>query len=264
MEAVSAGDGDACAAIRRYWVNKFHVSAASTRPWIGFAGEYLGALRRARSALHQGQEIHCCRAGRRSHARWQKARQGGACSQQRLNTAYVLKESSRRCGAASARAGRDASSENWRQPRSGGKPWQRVRRRWSIVAAGWDRSLLPASKVSLGFVEELQQQIRVVQRRAAACWQRISQTRSHLHAPALCFAAFDEGSGCRRANQCRGFAFAVIAANGGAIASLDMMDKASALIHIPAATTKQPALILRWVKASTRLHGNGANILRKR
>ena len=116
------------------------------------------ATQRPGPKLHQGPEVHAAFASREPHATADK----------RLNTAYLLKESFGQLWDYAREGWARRFFDNWRASLK----WQRLKpyeefaemieRHWDGIAA----YCKPENKVSLGFVEGLNNKIRVIQRRA--------------------------------------------------------------------------------------------------
>ncbi len=117
------------------------------------------------SQLHQGTEIHAVVASRESHPEGQATL---LAANKRLNTAYLLRESFGQLWDYNSEAWARRFFENWRASLK----WQRLEpyekfaemidRHWDGIAAYCKAE----NKVSLGFVEGLNNKIRVIQRRA--------------------------------------------------------------------------------------------------
>ena len=148
--------------------DKFHV--------IRHLGEALDAVRKsgmrgsraASAATSRVRNIRCCRAKRTSRSTARKALKTLLAANKRLNTAYVLKESFGQLWSYEREGWARRFFENWRASLK----WQRLKpyekfaeminRHWDGIAAYCRLE----NKVSLGFVEGLNNKIRVIQRRA--------------------------------------------------------------------------------------------------
>ena len=126
------------------------------------------ATQRPRSKLHQGPEVHAAFASGEPHSGRQEALKKLLVANKRLNTAYLLKESFGQLWDYEREGWARRFFENWRASLK----WQRlapyekfaemIDRHWDGIAA----YCKPENKVSLGFVEGLNNKIRVIQRRA--------------------------------------------------------------------------------------------------
>src|SRR5580693_6081657 len=122
----------------------------------------------SRAALYQGPEVHVAVAQGEPLARRQEGVEYVVGANRRLNTAYVLKESFGQLWSYEREGWARRFFENWRASLK----WQRLKpyekfaklidRHWDGVAAYCRLE----NKVSLGFVEGLNNKIRVIQRRA--------------------------------------------------------------------------------------------------
>ena len=149
--------------------DKFHV--------LRHLGEALDKVRkpRVRAAqrqgppLHQGPEVHAAVAPREPHPGGPRKRSSTLlAANKRLNTAYLLKESFGQLWDYESEGWARRFFENWRASLK----WQRLKpyekfaemieRHWDGIAA----YCKPENKVALGFVEGLNNKIRVIQRRA--------------------------------------------------------------------------------------------------
>ncbi len=149
--------------------DKFHVCATWARPWTRCASSEYARLTRQRAPFHQGAEVHAaCRIGRTSRSQGRQALKLLLAANKRLNTAYLLKESFGQLWDYEREGWARRFFENWRAALK----WQRLKpyekfaamieRHWDGIAAYCQ----PENKVSLGFVEGLNNKIRVIQRRA--------------------------------------------------------------------------------------------------
>ena len=120
-------------------------------------------------ALHQGAEVHAALApGESDTAKARQSLKVLLAANKRLNTAYLLKESFGQLWDYEREGWARRFFENWRASLK----WQRLKpyekfaamidRHWDGIAAYCQ----PENKVSLGFVEGLNNKIRVIQRRA--------------------------------------------------------------------------------------------------
>ena len=233
VEAVSAGG-------RRMHRRPRFCSTSSTscaiwaRLWIRFARAKWAACGPG-PALHQGPEIHIAVAQGEPHAGWQEGIEDVAWPNKRLNTAYVLKESFGQLWSYEREGWARRFFENWRASLK----WQRLKpyekfaemidRHWHGVAAYCQ----PENKVSLGFVEGLNNKIRVIQRRAYGLRnEEYLRLKIDLHAagaiaaPRAC-STFVHQPDDGEARQC-------VAEHPCECAiAMDMMDNASALPTCP-------------------------------
>ena len=151
------------------------------------AQDRIRAAQRQGSALHQGAEIHAALAPREPHPGGQADRSRLLlAANKRLNTAYLLKESFGQLWDYEREGWARRFFENWRASLK----WQRLEpyenfaemidRHWDGIAA----YCKPENKVSLGFVEGLNNKIRVIQTpRLRATRRGISAPQGpHLHA----------------------------------------------------------------------------------
>ena len=147
--------------------DKFTSCGISVKLWIRFARANMDDLRAATGATSRARNTHCCRARRTSHS-MARALKTLLSANKRLNTAYVLKESFGQLWSYEREGWARRFFENWR----GSLKWQRLKpfekfaamidRHWDGIAAYCQAE----NKVSLGFVEGLNNKIRVIQRRA--------------------------------------------------------------------------------------------------
>jgi transposase len=128
----------------------------------------IAAPRRQAPALYEGAEIHPPVAPGKSRRHGPQEPEAAAGADKRLNTAYLLKESFGQLWDHNREAWAWKFFDNWRASLK----WQRLKpykkfaemieRYWDALAA----YCKPQNKVSLGFVEGLNNKIRVMQRRA--------------------------------------------------------------------------------------------------
>ena len=133
-----------------------------------FARASMPGSRAASGATSRARNTRCCRARRTSRLDGKKALKTLLAANKRLNTAYVLKESFGQLWSYEREGWARRFFENWRASLK----WQRLKpyekfaemidRHWDGIAA----YCRPENKVSLGFVEGLNNKIRVIQRRA--------------------------------------------------------------------------------------------------
>ena len=132
------------------------------------AQDRVRAAQRQGSPLHQGPEVHAALAARELDLGGQADLKTLLAANKRLNTAYLLKESFGQLWDYEREGWARRFFENWRTSLK----WQRLEpyekfaemidRHWDGIAA----YCKPENKVSLGFVEGLNNKIRVIQRRA--------------------------------------------------------------------------------------------------
>ena len=126
------------------------------------------ATQRPGSQLHQGPEVHAAFAPGEPHPAGRQNLKKLLAANKRLNTAYLLKESFGQLWDYEREGWARRFFDNWRASLK----WQRlepyekfaamIERHWDGIAA----YCKPENKVSLGFVEGLNNKIRVIQRRA--------------------------------------------------------------------------------------------------
>jgi transposase len=167
VEAVSDGDAGACAKSRGLF-DKFHV--------MRHLGEALDTVRKSEYARLSGRDRRYIKGqkytllSRRENLTLdgKRALRTLLAANKRLNTAYMLKESFGQLWSYEREGWARRFFENWRASLK----WQRLKpyekfaamidRHWDGIAA----YCRPDNKVSLGFVEGLNNKIRVIQRRA--------------------------------------------------------------------------------------------------
>ena len=148
--------------------DKFHV--------LRHLGEALDSVRKSEYArltgkhrrFHQGAEIHPAFEPREFDSGGPQIAQAPARREQRIHTAYLLKESFGQLWDYTREGWAQRFFENWRNSLK----WQRLKpyekfarmieRHWDGIAA----HCRTENKVALGFVEGLNNKIRVIQRRA--------------------------------------------------------------------------------------------------
>ena len=133
-----------------------------------FARASMPGCKVASGATSRARNTPCCRAGRTSRWMARRALKTLLSANKRLNTAYVLKESFGQLWSYEREGWARRFFENW----CASLKWQRLKpyekfaemidRHWHGIAAYCQ----PENKVSLGFVEGLNNKIRVIQRRA--------------------------------------------------------------------------------------------------
>jgi transposase len=118
--------------------------------------------------IHQGSEVCTSFSQRESAGQPRKNLKTPLAANKRLNTAYVLKESFGQLWDYKSEAWARKFFNNWRDQLK----WQRLRpyeKFAQMIDAHWDGIAAyckPENKVPLGFVEGLNNKIRVFQRRA--------------------------------------------------------------------------------------------------
>jgi transposase len=165
VEAVSAGDGGACAAGRDF-VRQVPRHAPSGRGFGSRSQERIWTGRDRRYI--KGQKYTLLSRKENLTLDGKKALKTLLSANKRLNTAYVLKESFGQLWSYEREGWARRFFENWRASLK----WQRLKpyekfaemidRHWNGIAAYCRLE----NKVSLGFVEGLNSKIRVIQRRA--------------------------------------------------------------------------------------------------
>src|SRR5437763_7703173 len=138
------------------------------RPWTRFARASTGGSPAATGATSRVRNTPCCRARRILRSTASGRSSDCFSANKRLNTAYVLKESFGQLWSYEREGWARRFCENWRASLK----WQRLKpyekfaemieRHWDGIAAYCRLE----NKVSLGFVEGLNNKIRVIQRRA--------------------------------------------------------------------------------------------------
>ena len=164
--------------------DKFHI--------MRHLGEALDTVRKSeyarlagRVGIHQGPEIHLLSRRENLTLDGKKALKTLLAANKRLNTAYMLKESFGQLWSYEREGWARRFFKNWRASLK----WQRLKlyemfaamidRHWDGIAA----YCRPENKVSLGFVEGLNNKIRVIQRRAYGLRNEeyFRAQGSHLH-----------------------------------------------------------------------------------
>src|SRR5215470_16221706 len=138
------------------------------RPWTRCARANMAALPAATGATSRGQKYTLLSRRENLTLDGKKALKAPLAANKRLNTAYVLKENFGQLWDYEREGWARRFFENWRSSLK----WQRLKpyekfaamidRHWDGIAA----YCRPDNKVSLGFVEGLNNKIRVIQRRA--------------------------------------------------------------------------------------------------
>ena len=153
---------------RRSCSISFTCCATWGKPSIRCASASTPGLPANSATTSKGRNTRCFRAGRISPWKAARALKTLLAANKRLNTAYLLRESFGQLWSYEREGWARRFFENWRASLK----WQRLKpyekfaemidRHWDGIAA----YCKPENKVALGFVEGLNNKIRVIQRRA--------------------------------------------------------------------------------------------------